>query len=93
METLEQLLARTAADAAAAALELDEAALDVRHQAEYILQEATGTADPARRRHRQAEGTEAVMLAREVERLVAVERRLATLAADTLMTALRSEAF
>lgn len=92
MESLEQLLARTAAGAAAAVLELDEAALDLRHQAEYILQEATGTADPARRRLRQTEGSEAVVLAREVERLVGVQRRLATLAADTLMRARHWEA-
>lgn len=87
MESLEHLLARTAAWATAATLELDEAALEVRHRAEYVLQEAEATVDPAIRCSRQSEGTRAVELAREIERLVAIQRRLGILATDVLTRA------
>ncbi len=79
MESLEHLLAPTAAWATAATLELDDAALEVRHQAEYALQEAAATIDPAIRHSRQTEGTHAVELAREIERLVAIQRRLSVI--------------
>ncbi len=60
-------------------------------QAEYVFQEAEAADHPAIRRSRQVEDTHAVELAREIERFVAIQRRLGILATDVLTSARECE--
>lgn len=91
MDSIEQLLASTAADATAATVALDQAAAGLLHQASAALVQAAETADPARRRLRRDRAHRTVALARQLERLVAIQQRAGLLAADTLLDARQGE--